>query len=657
MKGVYQLTRPALVWQLLMVVVVMIPHSLRLPWWLPLMTLGAIGWRLLVHLGRTSFPHWSVKFLMAITAGIGAVASIGRGNGPELAVALLVAGFALKLLEIYKRRDALVLIYVAYFLAATELLFGQTLLHALYVLLALLLITAALNAVYQSERHPDFRRPLRAALRLLLPALPLMLVLFLIVPRIGPLWYAPMMQEESVTGLSDTLSPGDVSQLTGSSAVAFRVEFTSGRVPPPAQRYWRGLTYDYFDGRRWQAESDRRTPPELSDLPSGPLLRYQMIIEPSGQPWVYALDYPVSASWPLRMAPNWTLRAPSRLRQRAEFALVSRPLDALPQALSESAQSRYLQLPASGNPRARELAQRWRDEDASVDSLVTRTLALFNRDFVYTLSPPRLGADGIDDFLFETRRGFCGHYASALAFLLRAAGVPARIVGGYQGGEWNPYESYLLIRQYEAHAWVEVWYAGRGWVRVDPTAAVAPQRVEQTADQLLADEPGFLSDTPLSPVRFGRINWLNQLRLRVEAINYSWHRWVLSFHLRQDALLQRLFGELSLWKLALALALPFGLVLGWVALSLLRQRRPKTLDKVDSALLRLSQRLGAQGLGRRNGEPVGLYAARVAEARPELEPLILAVARHYDQLRYAGHDDNAVRRAYREAIRACMRRL
>lgn len=657
MKGVYQLTRPALVWQLLMVVVVLIPHSLRLPWWLPLMTLGAIGWRLLVHMGRTSFPHWSVKFMMAITAGIGAVVSIGRGNGPELAVALLVAGFALKLLEIYKRRDALVLIYVAYFLAATELLFGQTLLHALYVLLALLLVTAALNAVYQSERHPDFWRPLRSARRLLLPALPLMVVLFLVVPRIGPLWYAPMVREESVTGLSDTLSPGDVSRLTGSSAVAFRVEFTSGRVPPPAQRYWRGLTYDYFDGRRWQAESDRLAPPSVSDLPPGSLLRYQMIIEPSGQPWVYALDYPVSAPWPLRLASNWTLRAPSRIRQRADFALVSRPLTALPQRLSESARERYLQLPASGNPETRALAAQWRREADSVDALVARTLALFNRDFVYTLSPPRLGNDGIDDFLFDTRRGFCGHYAGAMAFLLRAAGVPARVVGGYQGGEWNPYESYLLIRQYEAHAWVEVWYQDRGWVRVDPTAAVAPERVEQTADQLLANEPGFLAETPLSPVRFGRIGWINELRLRVEAVNYSWHRWVLSFHLRQDALLQRLFGDLSLWKLALALSVPFCLVLGWVALSLLRQRRPKTLDPVDSALMRLSHRLEARGLARKNGEPVGTYALRVAQAQPELAPLILSVARHYDQLRYAGLDDGAVRRAYREAIRACLRRV
>ncbi|NVK42511.1 MAG: DUF3488 domain-containing protein [Oceanospirillaceae bacterium] len=657
MKGVYQLTRPALVWQLLMVVVVLLPHSLRLPWWLPVMTLGAIGWRLLVHLGRTSFPHWSVKFMMAITAGIGAVVSIGRGNGPELAVALLVAGFALKLLEIYKRRDALVLVYVAYFLAATELLFGQTLLHALYVLLAMILITAALNAVYQSEHHPDFRRPLRAAVRLILPALPLMLVLFLIVPRIGPLWYAPMVQDEAVTGLSDTLSPGDVSRLTGSSAVAFRVEFSSGRVPPPSQRYWRGLTYDYFDGRRWQAESDHLSPPAVGELPSGPLLRYQMIIEPSGQPWVYALDYPVSANWPLRLAANWTLRAPSRIRQRADFALVSRPLAELPQQPGESARARYLQLPASGNPRARELAERWRNEDPSVEALVSRSLALFNREFVYTLSPPSLGEDSIDEFLFETRRGFCGHYAGAMAFLLRAAGVPARIVGGYQGGEWNPYESYLLIRQYEAHAWVEVLYPDRGWVRVDPTAAVAPERVEQTVDQLLADEPGFLADTPLSPVRFGRIGWINEVRLRVEAVNYSWHRWVLSFHLRQDALLQRWFGELTLWKLALALALPFCLVLGWVALSLLRQRRPKTLDKVDSELVRLSHRLGARGLERHSGEPVGRYAARVAEAWPELAPLILAVGRRYDQLRYAGIDDSTAQRAYREAVRACLRRL
>ncbi|MFC6673881.1 DUF4129 domain-containing protein [Marinobacterium aestuariivivens] len=190
---------------------------------------------------------------------------------------------------------------------------------------------------------------------------------------------------------------------------------------------------------------------------------------------------------------------------------------------------------------------------------------------------------------------------------------------------------------------------------MDPTAAVAPERVEQSADQLLADEPGFLSETPLSPVRFGRIGWVNEMRLRIEALNYSWHRWVISFHLRQGSLLEQWFGDLTLWKLALALALPFSLILGWVAIGLLRQRRPRTLDPVDRSLQRLSRKLAASGLERRTGEPVGYYAERVAGARPELAALMSAVAGHYEQLRYAGRDDSRVQRAYREAVRACMR--
>ncbi len=656
MKAVYQLTRPALLWQLLMVVAVLLPHSLRLPWWLPLMTFGALGWRLWVHLGRTSFPHWSVKFMMAVTAGIGVILSIGRGNGPELAVALLFAGFSLKLLEIYKRRDALVLIYVAYFLAATELLFGQTPVHTLYVLLTLLLITAALNAVYQSEHHPDFWRPLRASLRVFLPAFPLMVVLFLLVPRMGPIWYAPLAQEEARTGLSDTLSPGDVSSLTGSSAVAFRVEFASGRPPPPAQRYWRGLTYDRFDGRRWDAEDDRSmSSSQTVGLPAGRLLRYQITLEPSGQPWVYALDYPVSAPWPLRMLANRTLRAPSRVHQRVDFALVSLGASELFQTLGEGQRQRYLDLPQGSNPRARALAASWREEDPSTQGLVARALDLYRREFRYTLTPPTLGEDSVDDFLFDSKQGFCGHFASSMAFLLRAAGVPTRIVGGYLGGEWNPYESYLLIRQFEAHAWTEVWFEDRGWVRIDPTGAVAPERIDQSAEQLLSDEPGFLSDTPLSPMRYGHIGWINSLRLRVDALNFVWHRWVISFHLRQNTLLQQLFGELRLWKLALALLIPFSLILGWVAIGLLRQRRLKTQDPIDAALLRLSRRLGARGLDRRPGEAVGDYASRVSQARPDLAPLIGAVARHYEQLRYAGRAELALQHAYQAAVRACQR--
>ncbi|WP_020682776.1 transglutaminase TgpA family protein [Marinobacterium rhizophilum] len=659
MKAAYQLTRPALLWQLLMVVAVLLPHSLRLPWWLPLMTLGALGWRLWVHLGRTSFPHWSVKFMMAVTAGIGVIASIGRGNGPELAVALLFAGFSLKLLEIYKRRDALVLIYVAYFLAATELLFGQTLLHALYVALLIVLITAALNAVYQSERHPDFWRPLRASVRLALPALPLMVVLFVLMPRIGPIWYAPLAQEEARTGLSDTLSPGDVSRLTGSSEIVFRAEFDNGRSPPPSSLYWRGLTYDLFDGRRWEAEGRRTLSQSAQPLPPEPgaLLRYRITQEPSGRSWVYALDYPVSAPWPLRLLANQTLRAPARIRQRVDFSLASRLSASSYQPLSAAQRERYLALPEQGNARAREMALSWRAQDSSTEALVARALALYAREFRYTLTPERLGDDSIDDFLFDTREGFCGHFASSLTFLLRAAGVPARIVGGYLGGEWNPYESYLVVRQFEAHAWTEVWYEGRGWVRVDPTAAVAPERIEQSAEQLLASQPGFLADTPLSPVRFGHIGWITTLRLRADALNFVWHRWVLSYQLRQGELLQKLFGDLALWKLALALLIPFSVVLGWVALGLLRQRRPRTKNPVDAALLRLSSKFERRGLGRRPGEPVGTYAQRVALARPDLAPMIGTVARLYVQLRYAEDAGPALQRAYLAAVRACLRQL
>lgn len=596
--------------------------------------------------------------MMAVTAGIGVIMSIGRGNGPELAVALLFAGFSLKLLEIYKRRDALVLIYVAYFLAATELLFGQTLLHALYVGLVLVLITAALNAVYQSERHPDFWRPLRASLRLMLPSVPLMVVLFVLVPRIGPLWYAPLAQDEARTGLSDTLSPGDVSRLTGSSEVAFRVEFEQDRPPRPSELYWRGLTYDRFDGRAWQAEADRALLPSRRPAPEpGSLVRYRITQEPSGQPWVYGLDYPASAPWPLRMQANQTLRAPAKIRQRVDFDLASRLSAHSDQPLSAFQRQRYLALPEQGNERARALALSWRAEDDSTEGLVARALALYGREFRYTLTPERLGSDSIDDFLFDSREGFCGHFASSMTFLLRAAGVPARIVGGYLGGEWNPYESYLVVRQFEAHAWTEVWHEGRGWVRVDPTAAVAPERIEQSAEQLLSSQPGFLADTPLSPVRLGHISWINALRQRADALNFVWHRWVLSYQLRQDTLLQKLFGGLTLWKLALALLIPFSLVLGWVALGLLRQRRPRAKDPVDAALLRLSMRFERRGLGRRPGEPVGAYAERIALARPDLESLIGTVARLYELLRYAQAAEPRLQRAYQAAVRACVRQL
>jgi len=281
-------------------------------------------------------------------------------------------------------------------------------------------------------------------------------------------------------------------------------------------------------------------------------------------------------------------------------------------------------------------------------------LGRFNHRFIYTLSPPLMsGRNGIDQFMFDNQRGFCGHYSSAMAFMLRLAGIPARIVGGYQGGEWNPYEQYMLVRQYEAHAWVEAWLDGQGWVRLDPTAAVAPERVEQAADQLFAEEDGFLADEPLSVLRLGRDSWLNELRLQYEAFNYQWQRWVVNYHHQQHGLLKDLLGEVNHWRLVGALLIPFVLILGGIAWGLLRRGRKATLHPVDQQYVELTTVLADMGISRGQGEAPGDFASRVSDLFPPVAEEWQKLTELYQQLRYAEADDPSVLRTFNTQAEQC----
>lgn len=283
-----------------------------------------------------------------------------------------------------------------------------------------------------------------------------------------------------------------------------------------------------------------------------------------------------------------------------------------------------------------------------------RVLTYFNRQFSYTLSPPALGDNSIDAFLFDTQAGFCGHYAGALTFLLRSAGVPARIVTGYQGGEWNSDEQYLSVRQYDAHAWVEYWLQGRGWVRVDPTAAVAPERIQNSADQLFADDPAFLADTPLARLRFGD-GWLVDLRRQLDTLNFNWHRWVLNYQGQQGQLLSGLLGRISTLKMVLVLLgllLPMLLLAAWWQL---RAAGPAPCDPLDRALKRLLAECARQGLARAPQESLQAWAARAAGQRPDLAACLQRLAQADQAVRYAQRSDQ--RETLQHAISACQSAL
>lgn len=603
------------------------PHAGHLPWWLSLYFLLLSGWRARLWYLRSRLPP---RRLLAI-ALLGGIAGIGwqfhTVFGRDAGVALLVLLMALKPMEMNDRRDALVIVMLGFFLLLTHYFYSQDIPTGLWLLATTTLLTATLIRLHGGEQ-PCVAIMRRAGM-LVAQGIPFMLILFLLFPRVsGPLWGLPQDAYSGVSGLTDHLSPGSLNHLILSGAIAMRVRFI-GDLPEKSDLYWRGPVFDAFDGSTWRARPLRNALTLEHPLVEvvGRLYAYVSIIEPHSQRWLLALDMPTDRPSDSLLDPTLTVMAREPLRTRSRFSFAStvtyraNAIEAAP--ILEQA----LALPADVNPRARALAGQWMSRPP--DRIVDTALALFrDQNFSYTLRPPLLGNDGVDEFLFDTRRGFCEHYASAFVFLMRAAGVPARIVAGYQGGEINPIDGYLTVRQSDAHAWAEVWIARRGWVRVDPTAAVAPSRIEQG---IVAALP---ASEPLPAIVRIDVDWLRQLRNRWEAANNAWNQWVLGYNpQRQRDFLSRLGWPSPDWQsMTGSLAVLCGVMLLAVALWALPRR-----VRIDPAL-RVWQaycaRLAQQGVERAHWEGPLAFAERVAHARPDLAALTRMAARHYAELRY-----------------------
>ncbi|MBV0932253.1 transglutaminase family protein [Marinobacterium weihaiense] len=646
-----QISRTAVALQLVAVLLAVVPHVTWLPLWVLALLLASTGSRLMIHSGRWPFPHWLVKAVLVAAASIGLILSFNHRAGPESMVALLIVALSLKLLEVYHRRDAFVVLFVCLFVAATSFLFDESFWMALYILAVTLLILAALNSIQQGAGAGRYSTNLKTAAKLLLPAVPFMLVLFFLFPRLDPLWSVRVQGSGATTGLSDELSPGDIESLAQSSALAFRATFEHDEAPPPEQRYWRALVMSEFDGRRWTrpdpATRQRLRPEKMTA--EGAVLEYSVVMEPSGRPWLVALDQPLAPAPGMALSAVRTLQLDAPLERRRQYELRSSPAYRLQPLLTAAEQRHYLQLPRGGNLQSRALARQLQQQaGGDPQALIRALMQRFNRSYVYTLEPGRLGRDSVDAFLFDTQQGYCEHFASATAFVLRSAGIPARVVTGYQGGEWNPYERYIQVRQYDAHAWVEAWLPGQGWRRLDPTAAVAPERIRMSA--------GDFFDT--DQTRFGRaatgldIAWLRTLSQRYDAFNFAWHRWVLNYQGEQSGLLEDWLGGSDTWRLVLAWLLPTGVVFGLVAWWQLRPRRVRHPDPLERQLQALQQALQRLGWGREPAETVSAWLTRLADEWPSMRAEMQRLAWLDEQQRYAGECSHDVRG---EMLQLCRR--
>ncbi len=621
------------------------PHVVHLPFWLSLAVGAIIVWRGWLWRDRRALPHRYWRLLL-VAGGIAAIIWQFRTLfGKDAGVALLVMFMALKLLEMNARRDAMVVVMLGYFLLLTHYFYSQSIPTGLWLLAMVTWLTATLQRIHGGALSA--RLIVGQASVLLLQALPIMVILYLLFPRIaGPLWGLPQDAHTGVSGLGDHLAPGSISRLIQSGAIAFRSRFAD--VPPEQSAlYWRGPVFDSFDGLTWRARPRPATQPvQITSIESqGRTYTYTSILEAHNQRWLLALDMPISLPAGSRLAASGEVLAPEAVRLRSRHAFVSASEYRFNRLETVEMLDEMRTLPPTINPQARALASTWRTR--TPEQIAETALAMFREQgFRYTLQPPLLGRDGIDQFLFTTRQGFCEHYASAFVFLMRAAGIPARIVAGYQGGEINPVDGYLTVRQSDAHAWAEIWLEGQGWRRIDPTAAVAPSRVEQgIVAALPAAEP-----LPLL-VRLDN-DWLRELRHRWEATNNRWNLWVLGYNPQRQRELLGHFGWADAdWRaLSGVLALLCGLSLAIVVL-LTRPvgRRP---DPVQRAWQDYCKALQHHGVQRADWEGPLAFAERVACERPALAALTREAAAHYATLRY-GHPSGEELRC----LQHCRRRL
>ncbi len=604
-------------------------HLLRLPLWLTSLVGIVFGWRLyLASPGRTPPPKW-LLVVVALSATAGILLEYRTLFGREAGVALLVVMLAMKLLETRHLRDGMLLVFLGCFLLITNFLYSQTIPTAIYMLAcSWLLLTGLINMQYTGTT-PHWRVTAKRSGMLLLQALPLMLVLFLLFPRIqGPLWGLPQDSHSGLSGLSDTMSPGSLNELILSDAIAFRAAFR-GRIPEARELYWRGPVLWDYDGRAWTAPRHTRL---TGDLPESKTpVEYTVTLEPHNKRWLFALEFPGQRPPRSFVSRDMQLLSPTPVRSRMRYEMKSALQAAYGVNESDNILQQALELPQGYNPRTASYAQELRKQFKDDGQLVSAVLSKFrNKKYFYTLSPPLLGVHGVDEFLFDTRRGFCEHYASAFTVLMRAAGIPARVVTGYQGGQINPVGDYILVRQADAHAWAEIWLTGTGWVRVDPTAAVSPARVERGIASALP------SSDPLPTFVRGDFALLQQLRLTWDSVTYTWNQWVLGYSPeRQRLLLSRLgFSDATWQRLAVILVICAGIAVLIGAAFALRDLRRTRDDEIRAAYNRFCAKLARRGLRRNQAEGPLVFADRACRLRPELKQPVRDITKLYVGLRY-----------------------
>jgi protein-glutamine gamma-glutamyltransferase len=611
---------------------IVLPHVYHLHWGVFGYFCFLLAWRFIGIWKPERLPTFPVIVLL-IVIGMAILYLQHRGFlGRDGGTSLFVIALGLKLMEIKSERDLYLINYLAFIVAASQFLYEQSILMAAYILFVTCVLLAVL--VYINSVVASTSVSLKKAAVIVAQAIPMAIVVFILFPRVeAPRWLLFNDDHQAKMGLSDSMEPGSITDLGMSDELVFRVKF-SGAIPPSKQRYWRGPVLTQTNGKKWTQASDLSYQKHLDKLSfEGTPYQYTLMMEPQEKNWVFALDMPAKFPQLLRLNANYQLITTDNLDKRSEFKLTSYPgynTGYLTKIEFKDAR----QLPGAPSEKIKQLVAQLHGFDSKPDVFINQLLNHFRKeDFHYTLTPPLMEDNPIETFLFETRYGFCSHYASAFVYLMRVANIPARVVTGYQGGEWNAVGNFLEIKQADAHAWAEVWIENQGWVRFDPTAAIAPERIEKNIDIASLVPGGLISYAAPGVGAQAAFNWLKQARQLWSNIDYNWQRWVINYNNTNQSSFLSSFGIADFKTMVYWMMGMVAFITAILSLFLL-YRRPKPIDPVLVTYNRFLKKIAKVGCVKKLGEGARDFAERIKPYLPEQVEQIDDITTAFIELRY-----------------------
>ena len=639
MQTHFDTRQPAMYFLLAALAVVVLPHMSHLPVWVILSCYSFILWRFLYTLGRVPLPHKLLVYIILFLVLFGLIGSFPTIIGRRSATAMMLVLLCLKLFELRGLRDVAFIIQLALFAVVATFLYSQTIPVTISMLIAVTLLVTALisfsHAKVSYTATPAIEKAhSKLAVKMLAYAMPLAIAAFILFPRSSaPIWGVPEDSFHAQTGISDEMSPGRINRLSDSNEVAFRVEFQSP-IPSRPLRYWRGPVLWHFDGFNWTAPTAERKTIKAVPYKSSPdAVSYTITLEPHNSYWLFPLDIPNEIPAFSNLTPELTLLSKKPVNKIIRYTLTSNTRYAPPK-IDRLPDARYLNVPDDAAPQARIMLRDITQQAKQPMDVVQAVLELFRTgDFYYSRTPPLLEDYPIDEFLFKTRRGYCEHYASTFTVLMRLAGIPARVVTGYQGGDINPLDNYMIVRQSDAHAWSEVYIEGSGWLRIDPTAVIPADHIESSIDaSRILTSAGESYSLP-------RAKWLGrtlkQLRYSIDMINNRWNQWVIGYNSKKQKSLFSNLGlpEITLESISIILFTVLSIITAIIALNIFIAQRSR-ISGIDLVYRRFLNKLGRHKLIKSPSEGALDFSMRVAEQFPEQKLNLLRIAAVYNRLRY-----------------------